>query len=488
MSASDGSSNGLLREPTGEYRTLSRDPSVSSGFNDKFIIPFSKRNYNQQYCNIYFARLRQLRSIVAEQASRAWDGMKVGKDLTVERVDKVLDVRQGKLVWILGTVYKEMQFKPDILKEVTRSQYGAPEPQPEKYFNMDTDQVLLEDESGRIELTGDFVRSQQTLVTGCVVAVLGTENLSSKFEVVDIKFPEYAPQAPLQPQLEPAQRRRYLAFVSGIMAGDKSEDPRRLEMLSEFLCGELGGEEDQASIESEIVSVVIAGDSINQRKDLFLSEGVMKAIDNSSSEQRKFGKKKDTYNPDATRAFDDFLSEVLGSVPVTILPGKNDPSSVSMPEQPLHAALLMKSAKQAVGSNVLSRLTNPAWFEVNGVHVFGTSGQVIDDMYKYGDYNDRLKLMDLTMRWRHSAPTCPDTLSSYPYNEDIDPYIMEKTPHIYFAGNQPSFCTRLVQSKDSNGKDVVIRYVSIPRFVTTGEVVLVDMDTLEVKNVSIGAI
>jgi DNA polymerase delta subunit 2 len=38
----------------------------------------------------------------------------------VHKVDRVLDVRQGELVWVAGTVYMEMPLKPNILDDISK--------------------------------------------------------------------------------------------------------------------------------------------------------------------------------------------------------------------------------------------------------------------------------------------------------------------------------------------------------------------------------
>lgn len=38
----------------------------------------------------------------------------------MHKVDRVLDVRQGELVWVAGTVYMEMPLKPNILDDISK--------------------------------------------------------------------------------------------------------------------------------------------------------------------------------------------------------------------------------------------------------------------------------------------------------------------------------------------------------------------------------
>lgn len=52
---------------------------------------------------------------------------------------------------------------------------------------------MLEDESGRIKLVGDCVKDA-LLVTGVIIGALGMETPSGEFEVIDICYPEMAPQ------------------------------------------------------------------------------------------------------------------------------------------------------------------------------------------------------------------------------------------------------------------------------------------------------
>lgn len=88
---------------------------------------------------------------------------------------------------------------------------------------------------------------------------------------------------------------------------------------------------------------------------------------------------------------------------------------------------------------------------------------------------------------------------SYPFQE-TDPFVLEACPHIFFAGSQPSFKTTLIEemvplrldggdtamTDSGNNLPTRVRLLSIPRFQRTGEIVLVDTETLEVEVVRFG--
>jgi DNA polymerase delta subunit 2 len=59
--------------------------------------------------------------------------------------------------------------------------------------------------------------------------------------------------------------------------------------------------------------------------------------------------------------------------------------------------------------------------------------------------------------------------------------VLQDCPHIFFAGSQPKFDTALIEGQDGQ----TVRLIAVPRFAETGEVVLVDMETLEVERVTI---
>ena len=117
--------------------------------------------------------------------------------------------------------------------------------------------------------------------------------------------------------------------------------------------------------------------------------------------------------------------------------------------------------------------TNPAEFDVDGFRFVGTGGQTVNDIYKYVDSEDRMEMMEAMLRWRLTAPTAPDTLWCYPF-QDGDAFVMQECPHVYFAGNQPTFETCVVEGPVGQQ----VRIIAVPKFSETGEMVLLDVETL----------
>lgn len=188
--------------------------------------------------------------------------------------------------------------------------------------------------------------------------------------------------------------------------------------------------------------------------------------------RKTYGYDTSNYSNAPTAQLDNFLSEILPSIDVDIMCGAKDPAGTTLPQQPLHESLL-PNASSFDGFNLT---TNPTWFEAGNKSFLGTSGQNIDDIFRYLESDDRLSMACSTLEWAHMAPTSPDTLFCYPFH-DRDPFILTRTPDVYFIGNQPTFETRLVKSeKEDNVKS---RVVLLPTFAQTGEIVLLNLRNLQ---------
>lgn len=284
---------------------------------------------------------------------------------------------------------------------------------------------MLEDESGRLRLIGSPLQITM-LVTGCIIAVMGTENSNGDFEVVDLRFPDL----PRQPQRwereglevlvnggakskakEQVKRAKggKIAILSGLRIGGDEADPLTLDIFMEYLLGEACGPSIQKEV-CHISRLIVAGNSI--------SEGTPLAPRDELSDRRaskKYGYDSSAYNPAPTAHLDTFFSTLLPTIPITLLPGESDPANVSLPQQPIHPAMFPNSRAYAAapGSEEhgwFDSVTNPWEGDVDGWRMLGTGGQPIDDIFKYVDGDNRLEMMECLMRWRCGAPTAPDTL------------------------------------------------------------------------------
>lgn len=488
--------SGMLQKPSDdEPEALER---IDSSYHPLQTFTLGKDlQYQQQFADIYFLRLTKIKPTVEEIASIAWEGTVIGGE-TAKKVERVLDVRQGELCWVTGTVYMDMPLKPNILEDVSKDRWiSAPSTVKHYYFAEDRGAVMLEDDSGRIRLVGDVLKSH-LLVTGCIIAVMGTENINGEFDVLDIQLADLPPQpsrwslsknppsedVSMSNTLTPSSPSKKIALVSGLeFSSSSSAHSLHLSLLLEFLLGDLLDPTTQSSLTS-ISRLIIAGNSI-------ASESPHTHVPDEATtapqpfHHKKYGYDSSSYNPLPASLFDKFLASLLPSMPVTLLPGAHDPANASYPQQPIHAAMFPKSRAYmalpgATEPGWLDTVTNPWEGEIEGWRMLGTGGQNLDDMCKYVPDDDRLGLMEAMCRWRCSAPTAPDTLWAYPFQDD-EPFVMKECPHLYFVGCQPEFGTKVIQGPDGQ----MVRLVAVPSFVATGEVILVDTETLDVSKVKI---
>ena len=290
---------------------------------------------------------------------------------------------------------------------------------------------MLEDDSGRVRLVGEALKSV-LLVTGCIIAVMGTENANGEFEVIDMKFPDLPPQPERKQLSKPPSSNGVptkkgedvemadgglgggskIAIVSGLnFSGSDSSYAMELNLLLEYLLGEALDPASQKEI-SQISRLIIAGNSIAVEESLIADETTERKA------AKKYGYDSSTYNALPSQLLDDFLAEILTTMPITILPGAHDPANASFPQQPVHPAVFPKARAfsalpQSEEPGWLHTVTNPWEGEVEGWRFLGTGGQNVDDIFKYVDSDDRLGMMEYMCRWRCCAPTAPDTLCKF---------------------------------------------------------------------------
>ncbi|KAK6456951.1 DNA polymerase delta small subunit [Scheffersomyces xylosifermentans] len=444
----------------------------------EFTIASNERKYDHQFFSMYQYRFKELKERIFDNALQKWgDGTRKIDGQTIRRQDKILDITSGQLCWVIGTVFCDLKNKLNILQDVDKGVDDVLPIPPDSYVGDDEEAitVMLEDESGRAILHNEGFLDKNILVTGCIVAVLGMEIQAGIFEIMDVVYPEAAPQKPLKSNLEGSNKK--IAIVSGLSIDEGVEGDLRLEILKQYLIGGLGSSEDSNDT-SSITRLIIAGDSIKPIQEVGDRENRDFITTNN------YGSKNiSQYNPESLIKFDEFLSEILISLPVSVMPGNNDLSEICLPQQPMHRSLFRKNA-QYLNGEYLESLTNPYWFNIDNLRILGTSGQNVDDVLKYLPKTLSkliLTIMESHIKWQNFIPTAPDTLYCYPFN-DKDPFtFVDETPHVYFAGNQMKYGSEAIPLKNGG----TVRIISVPKFSETGEFVILDLESLETEVVKI---
>lgn len=129
----------------------------------------------------------------------------------------------------------------------------------------------------------------------------------------------------------------------------------------------------------------------------------------------------------------------------------------------------------------LHTVSNPYECNIEGIKFLGTSGQNIESIRQFSSIDDSIKLMEYTLECGHLAPTAPDSLGCFPYYE-TDPFIIPQHdgPHVYFAGNQPNYSCKTIESQ--SGKSVAM--ISVPSFHSTLTAALVNLRDLSCQPVT----
>lgn len=228
--------------------------------------------------------------------------------------------------------------------------------------------------------------------------------------------------------------------------------------------------------------------------------------------QRRAAQEMATLTPHPIIGLSSHLGDIARSMPIHILPGATDPIGAILPQQPFPRAMFGSISSYAS----FSCETNPTYLRLGPAEsseqlmsvddaaestpdssnlqertLLIHSGQPMDDIFRYlpSPPATRLSVAESTLRWRHLAPTAPDTLWCHPYLK-TEPFIIEETPDIYIIGNQPSFKTKLVVDMNTveNGAEKSgkrCRIVLVPKFKDSGIVALINLRTLEVRTVQV---
>ncbi|KAK6199282.1 DNA polymerase delta small subunit [Scheffersomyces amazonensis] len=444
---------------------------------DEFKLDSTTRKYDKQYYSMYQYRFQHLKDRIYDNALKKWgDGTRKIDGQTIIKQDKILDITSGQLCWVIGTIFSDLKNKLNILEDVDHGTDDVLPKAPDSYVGADDDisfSLMIEDESGRAILHNDDFLNKNILVSGCIVAVLGIELQAGIFEIMDVVYPEFAPQPSLTTRSNSGNK---IAIISGLNVDYQNNDIK-LDLLRDYLTGELGSEKDHQLVQS-ITKLIIAGNSVRP----------LKVIENQDfTSTNNYGSKiASRFDSQSIDKFDKWLTELLPSLPISIMPGNNDIAEICLPQQALHKSTFRHNYQYLSDPTYLQIWTNPQWIEIDGITMLGTSGQNVQDILRYLKDQDHsaekiLTIMKSHMKWQNFMPTAPDTLYCYPYDE-FDPFILEKkTPHIYFVGNQAEYGSEILEFDGGQ-----IRIISVPKFEDSGQVVIVDLDTLSTEVITVG--
>jgi len=114
---------------------------------------------------------------------------------------------------------------------------------------------------------------------------------------------------------------------------------------------------------------------------------------------------------------------------VDVMPGRSDPTNLSLPQMPLHPHLF----KHVRECRDFRSVSNPYDCNVDGVALMGHSGQPVEDVLRTTELQEPLEALMMCLQVSHLAPTAPDTLPTQPF-ADSDPFVMDSVPHVLFSG------------------------------------------------------
>jgi len=458
----------LLAPPSSDGAHECKLPRVEdTGYRNtsqKFRLGEGRKDYNRQYFEVYGARLAAMRPLVVAEARRRF-----GQDIQVKTLsdlreddDEVTTSQQEELILLVGTVFKQQERKPSILKELSEpSEDGELEVEPaHTKYTADTDTLVLEDETMRVRLEDTCGKMKVgDLVNGVVAGVWGREAQGGKFSVRDVVYSGLRGA-----KSEVVEEQVSLCLVSGLeLGGEGAEHLPAAQLAVDWIVGSTGAPGEQEEV-ARLGRLVIAGDSLSQAtrdrgaqtKALYLTVGSAAG------------------SIAAVRQLDDLLVQAASSLATDIMPGPSDPATCVLPQQPLHRLMFTQAGRLPT----LQSVTNPYSLAMAGRTVIVTSGQAVADILRNSELPGPLEAMERCLVWGHLAPTAPDTLGLFPYS-GTDPHVLTELPDVFVAGNQPEFLSKKVEM---GGHTVLL--VAVPRFSHTRSLVTLDMRTLTCQQVS----
>ena len=169
------------------------------------------------------------------------------------------DEERTENILIIGTIFKQQERKPNILNELSEEAGVEFEP-PHTVYTMDTDTLVLEDESMRVKLECGGGLQPGDIVNGVVLGVWGREETGGKFRVEDVVFAKI-PVTKVEPPT--CEDDVSVCVMSGLELGGEEAGATLCEaqLAVDWVGGRTGCPAEQSRV-AGVERVIIAGDSL----------------------------------------------------------------------------------------------------------------------------------------------------------------------------------------------------------------------------------
>lgn len=324
----------LLRAPLGVWSAVSwsRPGQEQSGYqdvSDQFRVECRDKVRRELTQEVYDSRLMFMRPLIVEEARRRFGPDVIVKSLAdlkyTDEVQEEEEEEDGDIwenILVIGTLYKMAEKDAFYMAELGKELEVRLEPQP-RLYTCEQNTLMLEDESRRIKLTG-FCLDPMELVTGVVVGAWGMkEDGKDEFWVEDLVYARV-----MSPHEEAGGWKEELevCVMSGLELGtEECEWLSSAQLAADWMLGSVSSPGEQRHL-VRVERLIIAGDSIGT---------------NPSTMEDWFRKQYRTFTSmtvaeSGARQLDDLLVQLVAGLNVDLMPGRQDPVSGRMPQQPLH--------------------------------------------------------------------------------------------------------------------------------------------------------
>ncbi|KAH0789711.1 DNA polymerase delta small subunit [Histomonas meleagridis] len=292
------------------------------------------------------------------------------------------------------------------------------------------DLIYIQDETGRILTTGI---PADKYVSGVIIGVTGQLLISEsfiEFNVFSITEPSYSKA--LYPIVRPKCK---IAIVS-----DLQLDSNDFDVASSNLCF--------SNLEKDISLFIIIGNTFSLPEDTFFLkqewEQNIQLTDTSPIEM-------------LTTFCENINCKKL------IVPGKNDPTSLIWPQNPIDPILFQEI-------DDVESVSNPTKFSINNISFVCCTGDVIEQIQMNTSFSF-IESQVAILRWGLMSPSIPFQVH-YSSGASSDIVFFDEMPNFFVSGNADTFAVTVY-----NGCHVV----SVPKYFKYYSIVVIDLESGDIS-------